>query len=268
MSSKRPVRSAAMAVSLWLATGAAQTQSAFWQCRARPIEPCVIQHGRLSSQNGIALKIWLIGTMRMVGLENDVDDLPPLVRKYLDMTSPDHSYIYGDFSICPLEPDVPGHLRRVCVTGAERLVVQRVDGSGPAFRLVSTWPADGGQEAGTNVQNDAGVDGKIPAAIHSKYREIRDARQWLNPQVIVIPQGVEVRSSALPGGQTTVRVDELRRVLVGLPVSAWPYGRVVLATDTGLLGSLDDLVPIKRNHDEAARVLKALGIEVNWWPSA
>ena len=80
MSSKVPVRSVAMAVSFWLATGAADAQSAL-QCRARPIEPCVTQHGRLSNQNGTALKIWLIGTMRMVGLENDIDDLPPLVRK-------------------------------------------------------------------------------------------------------------------------------------------------------------------------------------------
>ena len=143
MSSRRHLRAAAMAVSLWLVTGTAEPQSASWQCPARPVEPCVTQHGRLSSQNGIALKIWLIGTRRMVGLENDIDDLPPSVRKYMDMTSPDHSYIYGDFSMCPLEPDVPGHLRRVCVTGAERLVVRRLNGSGPAFRLLSTWPADG-----------------------------------------------------------------------------------------------------------------------------
>ena len=100
------------------------------------------------------------------------------------------------------------------------------------------------------------------------YHEIRDAMNRLNPQVIVTPQGVEVRSSALAGGQTTVSVNELRRVIVGLPVSAWPYGRVVLGTDIGLIGSVGDLVPIKRNHDEAARVLKALGIEVDWWPPA
>jgi hypothetical protein len=136
------IRAAALAVSLWLLTEAAEPQSASWRCPARPVEACVTQHGRLSSQNGIALKIWLVGTKRMVGLENDIEDLPQSVRKYMDMTSPDHSYIYGDFRICPLERDVPGHLRRVCVTGAERLVVQRLDGSGPAFRLVSTWPAD------------------------------------------------------------------------------------------------------------------------------
>ena len=99
-------------------------------------------HGRLSSQNGIGLKIWLIGTTRVVGLENPVDELPPLVRKYLDMASSDHSYIYGDFDICPMEPDKPGHLRRVCVAGMEKLVVKSLRSSRPPFRLLSTWPAD------------------------------------------------------------------------------------------------------------------------------
>jgi hypothetical protein len=95
----------------------------------------------LSSQNGIALKIWLLGTTRVVALDNDLDDLPAIVRKYLEITSPDHSYIYGDFDICPLEPDTPGHLRRVCVVGAEKLVVHNLQGSSPPFRLLSTWPA-------------------------------------------------------------------------------------------------------------------------------
>jgi len=145
MSSKLPVSVAAMAICLWFVASPIHSQSASWLCPTRPVEPCFTHHGRLSSQNGIALKIWLIGTTRMVGLENEVEDLPPFIRKYLEMTSPDHSYVYGDFSICPVEPDVPGHLRRVCVTGAQKLAVQRVDGSRPAFRLVSTWPADTGR---------------------------------------------------------------------------------------------------------------------------
>jgi len=111
-----------------------------WKCSTQPIEPCVKRHGRLSSQNGIALKIWLIGTTRMVALENDVDDVPTSIAKYLDMTSDDHSYIFGDFDVCPVEPDVPGHIRRACVAGAEKLVVQPLRGSKPAFRLTSTWP--------------------------------------------------------------------------------------------------------------------------------
>jgi len=117
------------------------TAAAPWQCDAKPVKPCFKHHGRLSSQNGIALKIWLIGTTRMVGL--DSTELPPLVEKYLDMTSPNHSYIYGDFDICTLELDTPGHLRLACVVGAEKLTVQDVQGLRPPFRLLSTWSADG-----------------------------------------------------------------------------------------------------------------------------
>jgi hypothetical protein len=135
------VQVGALSLGLYLPTSSPIVGSAPWPCRVPRVEPCFTHHGRLSSQNGIALKIWLIGTTRVVGLDNSGDDLPPLLRKYLDMTSPDHSYIYGDFDICPTESDKPGHLRRVCVAGADRLVVQDVRGVRPAFRLRSTWPA-------------------------------------------------------------------------------------------------------------------------------
>ncbi len=140
---RTPVYFGAISLGLWLATSTAGAGAASWQCRAQAVESCFRHRGRLSSQNGIALKIWLIGTTRVVGLENGVEELPPpVVRKYLDMTSSDHSYIYGDFDICPLESDKPGHLRRVCVAGMEKLVVQNLRGSRPPFRLLSTWPAD------------------------------------------------------------------------------------------------------------------------------
>ena len=109
-----------------------------WTCPAPPLEPCVKRHGRLSSQNGIALKLWLIGTKRVVALNND--SLPPEIRKYLEMTSEDHSYIFGDFLVCPLEPDTPGRIRQACVTGAEKLVVQPLRRATPPFRILSTWP--------------------------------------------------------------------------------------------------------------------------------
>ena len=130
----------ALGLVLCLSIGSGPAEAA-WQCRRRPVGPCVKQHGRLSSQNGRALLIWLIGTTRVVNPENDPEELPTLVRRYLDMTSPDHSYIYGDFEICPVEPDRPGHMRAVCVLGAEKLVVQNLRRSRPAFRLLSTWPA-------------------------------------------------------------------------------------------------------------------------------
>ena len=74
-------------VVLWLATATMGAGAAAWPCPAQPVQPCFKHHGRLSSQNGIGLKIWLIGTTRVVGLDNSFETLPPLVVKYLDMTS-------------------------------------------------------------------------------------------------------------------------------------------------------------------------------------
>ena len=74
-----------------VAAGSQEAPPTQWPCSTQPIEPCFKHHGRLSSQNGIALKIWLIGTKRVVGLDNDVEQLPAPLPKYLEMTSPDQS---------------------------------------------------------------------------------------------------------------------------------------------------------------------------------
>ena len=124
-----------------LATVALPTAQQPWTCTTPPVEPCAKRRGRLSSQNGIALRLWLIGTKRVVALANDVDALPSEVQRYLETTSEDHSYIFGDFVVCPLEPDIPGQMRRVCVSGAEKLVVQPLRRPGPPFRILSTWLA-------------------------------------------------------------------------------------------------------------------------------
>lgn len=128
------------AIAVVLVLNHSAVSAAAWRCPAKPVEPCSTRHGRLSSQNGIGLTVWLIGTTRVVAVENDFDELPARVRRYLSMTSPDHSYVFGDFDVCPLEADRPGHMRRVCIAGAEKLVVQNLRGSRPAFRLLSTWP--------------------------------------------------------------------------------------------------------------------------------
>jgi len=131
----------ALALAVLLATVVPLTAQQAWTCTPPPVEPCAKRHGRLSSQSGITLRLWLIGTKRVVALANDVDALPLEVQRHLDMTSEDHSYIFGDFVVCPLEPAIPWQMRRVCVTGAEKLVVQPLRRPGPPFRMLSTWPA-------------------------------------------------------------------------------------------------------------------------------
>ena len=68
---------------LWAATQTASADAVQWPCPVKPVESCFRHHGRLSSQNGIALTIWLVGTTRRVGLANDLTDLPASIRKYL-----------------------------------------------------------------------------------------------------------------------------------------------------------------------------------------
>src|SRR3954469_9262679 len=101
-------------VSLAGMLSAANEQSApsptSWRCLAPPLEPCFTHRGRLSAQNGIAYMIWLVGTKRIVAVSDT--EIPSTLGKYLDMTSPDHSDIYGDFEICPLGPIDPATCAR------------------------------------------------------------------------------------------------------------------------------------------------------------
>ena len=65
--------------------------------------------------------------------------LPCKTNRALLQTSRPVSSQNGDFEICPLERDIPRHMRRVCVSGADNLVVKNLSGEQPPFRLLSTW---------------------------------------------------------------------------------------------------------------------------------
>ena len=112
--------------------------------------------------------------------------------------------------------------------------------------------------------NDLKLDPRIPAADREKYRSIRDAKDWENPYVIVLRDGVDVRAKGYRG---TLPVSELRRALVVLPISAWPYGAVVGVQQIHLraVGGADDAA-IKSNVDGTLAVLKALKVHPDLWP--
>lgn len=57
--------------------------------------------------------------------------------------------------------------------------------------------------------------------------------------------------------------------LIELPVNAWPYGRVVVVEGNGLRASdRSDEEAVKRNLEAALKILKALRVHVERWPSA
>lgn len=115
-----------------------KTALTWGHCTRPPVEACFTHRGRLSGQNGVAHMIWLVGTKRIVRVDNT--EMTDMVVKYLDMASPVHSDIYGDYEICPLGPDRPGEMRSVCIASASRLVIQDRDRSRKPVRLLSTWP--------------------------------------------------------------------------------------------------------------------------------
>jgi hypothetical protein len=109
------------------------------------------------------------------------------------------------------------------------------------------------------------LDARIPVADPAKYRSIRDADEWLNPYVLIQKNGVVMIDRANRSDRTPISIDELRRALMRLPVSAWPYGRVVGAQDSGL-GTRPDDEGVKHNHQAVGEILKRLDVEVDWWP--
>jgi len=107
----------------------------------------------------------------------------------------------------------------------------------------------------------------VPAADHDKYKSVRDAKDWANPYLVVLRDGVQLTSSAVPSGRKVMAVSELRAALLGLPTSAWPYGRVVALQENGLRSAPDDKL-IMNTRLAAETVLKALPVEIDRWPSA
>jgi len=112
--------------------------------------------------------------------------------------------------------------------------------------------------------SDLKLDSRIPADDREKYRSIRDAKDWENPYLVVLKDGVAVRAK---GYRRTLPVSELRQALVSLPVGAWPYGAVAAVEEMHLraVDGADDAA-IKTNLDEALAVLKALTVRADRWP--
>jgi hypothetical protein len=105
---------------------------------------------------------------------------------------------------------------------------------------------------------------RISKPDEGKYKAVRDAREWLNPYLIVKANGIEVRA---PGSEwTTVPPSAVVGFLEGLPATAWPYGLVVGVQENSLRSG-DDTAHIKQNLAELLSNVRAAGIKAEMWPS-
>ena len=103
----------------------------------------------------------------------------------------------------------------------------------------------------------------IPPADAKKYREA-DYRSWRNPFLIIRADGVGL----LDPDNSEVRIlkpEELTQALGNLPPSAWPYGRVVAVTETGVRASGDDIL-IRKNRGIVLGTLEGMHVLVSIGP--
>jgi hypothetical protein len=100
------------------------------QCKNNPqvVGACYVVHGKATFGPGTpALRIWPIGTRRMLGVTAgpiaDDADKPICPKKMLKFTKGDEE-IFGDFEACPFTPERKGAMQMVCVESAANLIVK------------------------------------------------------------------------------------------------------------------------------------------------
>ena len=122
----------------------------------------------------------------------------------------------------------------------------------------SQKPVDAGKSALKN---------RIPLADPSKYRSVRDARDWQNPYLVVYANGIDARPISSATEAPRMSPAELVGYLEKLPSIAWPYGLVVAVQENGLRAPGDN-AQIRKNVEELQRLLTEAGVKVELWPSA
>ncbi len=101
-------------------------------CRARSdlVGKCFSVHGRLSVYNGTpSIRLWPIGTKRLLGVidPNEASStpgepiLPGNIKRKLDWDKD----VLGDFEVCPLTKQKPGHMQTVCIQSGNHLIVRK-----------------------------------------------------------------------------------------------------------------------------------------------
>lgn len=122
------------------------------------------------------------------------------------------------------------------------------------------------KNAGEVIAKDQ-LDPRIPAPDRDKYKSIQEGRDWHNPFISIQGDGIYFLVSSATLEWKIIQPDELANTLKALPVSAWPYGRVIAAVDGGgpQTGTPESK---RRNRAIVEEVLKSLGVQIDWWPGA
>jgi hypothetical protein len=106
---------------------------------------------------------------------------------------------------------------------------------------------------------------QIPAPNPQFYVHVQDYEHWRNPFLVVLSDGIRVHCLA-PAFEKKVPVGALHQTLLSLPLSAWPYGRIVAVQAGGGPQTNSNLRLVEENRVQSEAILKAAGVTIDYWP--
>lgn len=110
------------------------------------------------------------------------------------------------------------------------------------------------------------LDPHIPPPNPDRYKFNQSGKDWPNPFLMIRRDGIELTVKAASIEHKIVSPDELKSVLIALPLSAWPYGKVVAVAEPSLRSPDDRL--IEENKAKTVMILQSLGVTLDWRPMA
>jgi hypothetical protein len=123
---------------------------------------------------------------------------------------------------------------------------------------------------------------EIPPPLKHRYINVHSTDAWENPFLTVHRDTLTLRvifpqqtSSALDAGtllhpaaarrqELEIRMEDLPKALAAVPDFSWPYGRVV-AIEESPTASRQDRAQIRRNVEQAIRIVNDLDVVVDEW---
>jgi hypothetical protein len=80
-------------------------------------------HGRCAFYNGTpSYRIWIVGTKRLLGVDQSADEVPAMPNKLHDLISGDRE-VFADFVVESLTPYKDGEMQMVRVVSASKIIV-------------------------------------------------------------------------------------------------------------------------------------------------
>ena len=106
---------------------------------------------------------------------------------------------------------------------------------------------------------------QIPAPNPQLYVHVQDYEHWRNPFLVVLSDGIRIHCLA-PAFEKKVPVGALHQTLLSLPLSAWPYGRIVAVQAGGGPQTNTNVRLVEENRVQSEAILKAAGVTIDSWP--